>query len=100
MRDRQRSPAQMVFGRQLRDFLPTLLHKFEPAKDWLATQEYREHTLAKKREADGEKRSQKSRHLEALKLRTTVAIQNQTCPNLIKWDKMELSWKTNLMHKC
>ena len=30
MQDCRRSPAQMVFGRQLRDFLPSLLHKFAP----------------------------------------------------------------------
>jgi hypothetical protein len=39
MQDWRRSPAQMVFGRQFRDFLPVLLHKYEPAKDWSVTQE-------------------------------------------------------------
>ena len=39
MQDCERSPAQMVFGWQLRDFLPTLLHKYEPALDWTVTQE-------------------------------------------------------------
>ena len=87
MQDCQRSPAQMVFGRQLRDFLPTLLHKFEPAKDWVATQEYRERTLAKKREADGTKWLAKSRHLKDLEVGSPVAIQNQTGNNPTKWDK-------------
>jgi hypothetical protein len=30
----RRSPAQMVFGRQMRDFIPSLTYKYEPAKDW------------------------------------------------------------------
>ena len=55
MQDSRRSPAQMVFGRQMRDFLPALPHKYEPAKDWSVTQEYRERTLAKKRESDDKK---------------------------------------------
>ena len=58
MQDCKRSPAQIVFGRQLRDFLPTLLHKYEPAQDWTVTQEYRERTLARKRELDGIKLNQ------------------------------------------
>ena len=37
MQDCRRSPAQMVFGRQMRDFLPNLTHKYEPAKDWTVT---------------------------------------------------------------
>jgi hypothetical protein len=45
----------MVFGRQLTAFLPVLLHKYEPAKDWSVNQEYSERTLAKKRESDGVK---------------------------------------------
>jgi hypothetical protein len=39
MQDSRISPAQMVFGRQMRDFLPALPHKYEPAKDWFITQE-------------------------------------------------------------
>ena len=42
----------MVFGRTLKDFLPALIHKYEPAKDRVVTQEYRERTLAMRRESD------------------------------------------------
>ena len=66
MQDCRRSPAQMVFGRQMRDFLPNLPHKYEPAKDWTVTQEYRERTLAMKRESDDIKWRQKTRDLEML----------------------------------
>ena len=42
----------MVFGLMLRDFLPAMIQKYEPAKDWVVTQEYKERTLAIKRELD------------------------------------------------
>ena len=42
----------MVSGRQMRDFIPSLTYKYEPAKDWAVTQEHRERTLANKREMD------------------------------------------------
>ena len=55
MQDSVRSPAQMVFGRQMRDFLRSLPHKYEPTKDWAITQEYREQILAKTRDSDDRK---------------------------------------------
>ena len=39
MQDCRRSPAQMVLRRTLQDFLPVMLHKYKPAKDWIVTQE-------------------------------------------------------------
>ena len=42
----------MVFGRQMRDFIPSLTYKYEPAKDWAVSQEHSERTLANKREMD------------------------------------------------
>ena len=87
MQDCRRSPAQMVFGRQMRDFIPSLQHKYEPAKDWSVTQEYRERTLALKRDSDNKRWSQKTRDLDTLEIGTPVAIQNQTGSNPTKWDK-------------
>ena len=87
MQDCRRSPSQMVFDRKLKDFLPTLFHKFEPAKDWIATQEYGERSLAKKRESDGIRWSSKSRQLKDIEIGTSVAIQNQTDSHPTKWDK-------------
>ena len=69
------------------DFLPSLPHRYEPAKDWSVTQEYRERTLAKKRESDDKKWREKTRHLKDLEVGTPVAIQNQTGNNPSKWDK-------------
>ena len=58
----------MVFGRQMRDFIPSLQHKYEPIKDWSVTQEYRERTLALKRDSDNKKWSQRTRYLEILEV--------------------------------
>ena len=71
----------------MRDFLPSLPHKYEPAKDWVVTQEYRERTLALKREADRERWSRGTKNLEMLEVGTPVLIQNQTGNNPTKWDK-------------
>ena len=87
MQDCRRSPAQMVFGRAMRDFIPSMPHKYEPAKDWVVTQEYRERTLALKREADHKRWSQKTKNLGMLEVGTPVMIQNQTGNNPTKWDK-------------
>jgi hypothetical protein len=55
MQDSRRSPAQMVFGCQMRDFIPSLTYKYEPAKDWAVSQEHRERTLFNKREMDNQR---------------------------------------------
>jgi hypothetical protein len=36
MQDCRRSPAQMVFGRQMRDFIPSLTCKYEPPRTGLS----------------------------------------------------------------
>ena len=90
MQDCRRSPAQMVFGRTLRDFLQAMIHKYEPAKGvgcQPVTQEYRERTLAMKREMDDERWSQRKRDLDDLQVGTPVSIQNQTGNHPNKWDK-------------
>jgi hypothetical protein len=87
MKDCRRSPAQMVFRRQMRDFIPSLTYKYEPAKDWAVTQEHRERTLANKMEMDNQRWSHRTKALDDLEVGTAVAIQNETGPNPTKWDK-------------
>ena len=99
MQDCKRSPAQMVFGKQLRDFIPSLIHKYEPAQDWTVTQEYRERTLARKRESDGAKWQEKSKSYRKLELGTPVVIQNQTGKIPLNGTKQELLSKINQIHK-
>ena len=68
--DCRRSPAQMVYGKQLRDFLPALHNKLEPMKDWSVTQEHRERMLAKKREDDGQRWATRTKDLAELEVGT------------------------------
>jgi hypothetical protein len=86
MQDYRRSPAQMVFGRQMRDFIPSVTYKYEAAKDWAVTQEQRERTLANKRDMDNQRWSYRTKALDDLEVGTAVAIQNQTGSNPTKWD--------------
>jgi hypothetical protein len=77
----------MVFGRPMRDFIPSLTYKYEPAKDWVFTQEHRERTLANKREMDNQRWSHRTKSLDDLEVGSAVSIQNQTGTNPTKWDK-------------
>jgi hypothetical protein len=95
MQDSMRSPAQMVFGRQMRDFLPSLPHKYEPTKDWSVTQEYKERTLAKNWECDDQEWRERTKDLDDLEVGSPVAIQNQTGNNRPSGTRQELFWKTN-----
>ena len=85
--DTMRSPAQMVYGRQLRDFIPSLQHKYEYMDDWRMSQELRERMLAKQRTKDNEKWTVRTKELPDLLIGTAVSIQNQTGPDPKKWDK-------------
>ena len=85
--DCKKSPAQMVFGRSLRDFTPTMPYKYSPSADWCISQELRERLLSKSREQDGERLARSTRQLEELPVGTPVVIQNQTGRYPTKWDK-------------
>jgi hypothetical protein len=87
MQDCRRSPAEMLFGRQMRDFIHSLTYKYEPVKDWAVTQEHRERTLANKRDMDNQRWTHRTKASDDLEVRTAVAIQNQTGSNPTKWDK-------------
>jgi hypothetical protein len=76
MQDCRRSPAHMVFGRQMRDFIPSLTYKYEPTKDWAVTQEHKERTLANKRDMDNQRWSHRTKALDDLEVGSAVAIQN------------------------
>ena len=87
LQDCNRSPSQMVFGRCLRDYVPSMMCKFEPAKDYVTTQEFRERTLARSRYQDNIKWSQCSKKYKNIPDGTVVSLQNQTGRDPKKWDK-------------
>jgi hypothetical protein len=97
LQDCRRSPAQIVFGRQRRDF--SLTYEYEPAKDWAVTQEHRERTLANKRDMDNQRWSHRTKALDDLEVGTALAIQNQTGSNPTNWDKTGINKTSQVMTK-
>ena len=85
--DLRLSPAQIVFNRQLRDFLPVLPHKYKPSQEWSLLQEDREPALASRRSTDGTRLARYTKQQPELQHGTQVAVQNQTGRNPTKWDK-------------
>ena len=85
--DLRLSPAQIVFGRQIRDFIPVLPYKYRPSQEWTLLREDRERALATRREHDGTRLARYTKHHPPLPVGTHVAIQNQTGRNKTKWDK-------------
>ena len=81
------SPAQIVFGRQIRDFTPVLPGKYLPRKEWQETLQYREAALRKRHIRHAEKLTEHTRRLPPLRVGDHVIIQNQTGNHPRKWDK-------------
>ena len=76
-RDTGRSPAQVIFGRELRDFLPAPLSRYKPQPEWLLLQEDREKALRKRALKNTESLSHRTRVMTPLEVQDTVQIQNQ-----------------------
>ena len=81
------SPAQIIFGRVLRDFLPLQPGKFEPRQEWRQAADARAHAHAQRHILKGEQLALGSKHLTQLVVGDTVAIQNQTGNSPRAWDK-------------
>ena len=81
------SPAEIVFGRQIRDFTPVLPGKYRPRDEWRRTLEKREEALTKRHFRDHERWSEHTQRLPPLKVGDNVYIQNQTGNHARRWDK-------------
>ena len=85
-RDTMLSPAQVVFGRQIRDFLPAPQTRYAVHPRWILLREDREKALAKRAVADMEKLDQHRRVLPRLAVGDLVLVQNQIGNYPSKWD--------------
>ena len=81
------SPAQIVFGRVLRDFLPLQPGKFQPRQEWRQAAEARAKAYSKRHVQKAEQLSRGSKSLPPLKRGYQVAIQNQTGNKPKRWDR-------------
>ena len=69
------SPAQVLFGRPLRDFLPLSPGKYVPRPGWRLTAEQREIAHAKRHTKMAESLTAKSKNLPPLSVHDPVSIQ-------------------------
>ena len=82
------SPAQVIFGRQLRDHLPLQPEKFQPRAEWRMEADQREKTFSRRHLLKHEQLSATAKHLPALQVGDSVAIQDKSDPGKAgKWTK-------------
>ena len=86
-RDTNMSPAQVIFGRQVKDFLPIIPGKLKLHPEWRITMEQRETALAKRHVR---RETELQRHTKAqakLSVGDTVLVQNQEGNKPLRWDR-------------
>ena len=81
------SPAQMLYGRPIRDFLPMLLTTMKVSPQWKDIREKREVAMAKRHIINKARYDTHSRSLDPLQVGDSVLIQNQTGPYPNRWHK-------------
>ena len=81
------SPAQCLFGRAIRDFIPIHPGRYEPHPTWKSTLQAREEALRVRHLKISDKLTEHTRHLPPLKIGDTVRLQNQSGPYPKRWDK-------------
>ena len=77
LNDLKLSPAQLVFGRPIRDFLPVKPNMFKPSEVWVDNAEKRELAMKKRLYLGLERWSEKTRPQSNLSPGQAVYIQNQ-----------------------
>ena len=83
----KRSPAEIVFGRQIRDFIPVKLGKYIPCHTWIGTMQDRESAFRQRHAKEIEKLSEHTKILPQLKVGDHVRVQNQVGNNPRRWDR-------------
>ena len=84
------SPAQLLYGRQLRDHLPSFADALKIRQEWIQLAEDRERALAQRHLRSMETYNQHTRPLQDLKIGDHVLVQNQTGNQPTRWDKTGL----------
>ena len=85
--DTRLSPAQVVYGRYMKDFIPVVNDKYEPKQEWAMVREYRERALARRLDRDGARLEKYTKKQKVIPVGGAVAVQNQTGRFPKKWDK-------------
>lgn len=80
------SPAECIFGRPVKDFIPILPGKYQPHPTWRDTLANREKALRCRHHKAAERWTEHTRKLTPLKVGDHVYVQNQTGNHPLKWD--------------
>lgn len=86
-RDTLLSPAQVLFGRPIRDFIPIHPGRYRPHSTWRETLSNREEALRNRHMRTHERLSEHTQHLPPLVIGDCVRLQNLIGPHPTKWDK-------------
>ena len=78
--DTRRSPAEVLYGRNLREFLPQNISKLQPCDAWRLLREDREKALAKRATRNTERLKEHTRQLVRLMPGDNVRVQNLAGP--------------------
>ena len=81
------SPAQILFGRELKDFLPFAPGKGGIREEWKIVADEREIALARKHYKDLERLEAHTKELGELEIGQSVSVQNQVGNKPGRWDK-------------
>jgi hypothetical protein len=93
-RDLKLSPAEIIYGRPIRDHLPNLPLHYKPRAEWTLTRERRELALAQRYARQEKLLNEHTKELPSLKQGDLVSLQNQHGPRAKKWDKTGLVVET------
>ena len=89
-RDTGFSPAQMIFGRPIKDFIPILPGSYRPHNTWIETSRAREEAVRARNVRNAERLTEHALRLQPLKVGDRVFIQNRTGNHPLRWDRTGL----------
>ena len=89
-RDTGLSPAQMIFGRPIKDFIPILPGSCRPQNTWIETSRAREEAMGARNVRNVERLTEHTVRLQPLEVGDRVFIQNQTGNHPLRWDRTGL----------
>ena len=98
-RDTGLSPAMVLFGCPIRDFIPIHPGRYRPHPTWRETLLSREEALRNRHMKDSERLSEHTVNLPPLKVGDYVRIQNQVGPHPTKWDKTGIVIEVRQFHQ-
>ena len=87
LQDINLSPAQILLGRNIRDFFPFTNAKRQTRKEWLISADERDKALSRCHATHVERPSFHTHELPALAISESVLIQNQTGNHPGRWDR-------------